>query len=55
MAISLRRGDSIYIISPYARQEYNLPLFPDHESDMALTGMGEPSSWRYNVLIMYGL
>lgn len=48
----LSRGDSIYIISPYARQEYNLPLFPDHESDMALTGMGEPSSWRYNVRII---
>lgn len=48
----LSRGESVHIISPYARLEYNLPLFPDHEADMALTRIGEPSGWRYNVRII---
>jgi len=46
------RTHSIYINSPYARQEWNLPLFPDHEAEMAGTGTGQPGSGRYNVRVM---
>jgi len=46
------RADSIYINSPYARQEWNLPLFPDHEAEMAGTGTGQPGNGRYNVRVM---
>ena len=46
------RSDSTYIISPYARQEHNLPLFPDHEANMALPGAGEPKGWGYGIQIM---
>ena len=46
------RAESTYIISPFVRQEQNLPLFPDHEANMALIGTGEPNGWRYNVRII---
>ena len=46
------RADSVYITSPYACQEWNLPLFPDHEASMALTGTGEPGRGRYIVRIV---
>jgi len=48
----LLRAESIYINSPYARQEWNLPLFPDHEAEMAGTGTGQPGNGRYNVRVM---
>ena len=41
------RTKGIHIISPYARQEHNLPLFPDHEANMALRGIREPDGWKY--------
>ena len=43
------RAENTYIVSPFARPEQNLPLFPDHEADMALTRTGEPTGWRYTV------
>ena len=47
-----KKTNSIYINSPYARQEWNLPLFPDHEAEMAGTGTGQPGSGRYNVQVV---
>ena len=44
--------ESSYIVSPYARQEHNLPLFPDHEADMARTGTGEPNGWKYIIRVV---
>ena len=48
----LLRADSVYINSPYAREEWNLPMFPDHEAEMAGTGTGQPGNGRYNVRVM---
>ena len=46
------RANHIYINSPYACQEWNLPLFPDHEADMAGTGTGQPGNGKYNVRVI---
>ena len=48
----LLRADSVYINSPYARQEWNLPMFPDHEAEMTGTGTGQLGDGRYNVRVM---
>ena len=48
----LLRADSVYINSPYARQEWNLPMFPDHEAEMTGTGTGQLGNGRYNVRVM---
>jgi len=41
------RASSIYITSRYACQEWNLPLFPDHEANM-----GGLDGQRYSVQVM---